>query len=72
MGEGVLERDNGTAAFNETAPEINARNVTELVVGDAQKFGKFHAVGAGLIEHDEELAVRQHGSRRMRLEQIVG
>ena len=42
-----------------------------MVVGDAQKFGKLHAVGAGLIEHDEELAVRQHGSRRMGLEEVV-
>lgn len=42
-----------------------------MVVGDAQKFGKLHAVGAGLIEHDEELAVRKHGSRRMGLKEVI-
>ena len=67
----IDEGDDRTAVFNETAPEINPCNVTELVVGDAQKFGKLHAVGAGLIEHDEELAVRQHGSRRVGLKEVV-
>ena len=51
--------------------KINPCNVAELVFTDREEFGKLHAVGAGLIEHDEELAVRQHGSRRVGLEKVV-
>ena len=50
---------------------IVPQKISYMVVRDAQKFGKLHAVGAGLIEHDEKLAVRQHGARRMGLEQVV-
>ena len=51
---------------------IVPQKINYMVITDIEEFCKLHAVGAGLIEHDEELAVRQHGARRMGLEEVVG
>ena len=42
-----------------------------MIFTDREEFGKLHAVGAGLIEHDEKLAVGKHGSRRMGLQKVL-
>ena len=43
----------------------------KLVVGDVQQPCQFLPVGAGLVQHDEEFAVGQHGTGGVGLEEIV-
>lgn len=67
----VHEGHNGAAALDETPSKVHIGDVGELVVGDIQQPGQLQPVGAGLVEHDQELAVGQHGPGRVGLEQIV-
>ena len=71
LGEIVHKRYNGAATLDEAAPEFHIGDVGELVVGDIQQPGQLQPVGAGLVEHDQEFTVGQHGSGCVGLEQIV-
>ena len=70
-GEIVHEGHNGAAALDESPPKVHIGDVGELVVGDVQQTGQLQPVGAGLVEHDQEFTVGQHGPGRVGLEQIV-
>lgn len=70
-GEIVHEGHNGAAALDEAPSKVHIGDVGELVVGDVQQSGQLQTVGAGLVEHDQELTVGQHGPGRVGLEQIV-
>ena len=72
LGEAVHEGHDGAAALDEAASEVHVGDIGELVVRDAQKPRQLDSVRAGLIQHDEELAVGEHRPRRMALEEIVG
>lgn len=70
-GEIVHEGHNGAAALDETPSKVHIGDVGELVVGDVQQPGQFQPVSAGLVEHDQEFTIGQHGPGRVGLEQIV-
>ena len=46
-------------------------DVGELVVRDVQQPRQLRPVGGRLVQHDQELAVGQHGSGGVGLEQII-
>ena len=52
-------------------PAFHVCDVFHLVVADLQQFCQLLPVGAALVEHDDELAVRKHRSCRMALQQVV-
>ena len=50
---------------------VHIRDIGELIVRDVQQLRQLRPVGAGLIQHDEELAVGQHGAGSVGLEQVI-
>lgn len=71
LGEGVHEWNDGTATLDKSPAKVHIGDVGELVVRDVQQPGQLQPVGAGLVEHDQEFTVGQHGLGRVGLEQIV-
>ena len=71
LGEMIHKGDDGTAALDEPPPKVHVGDVGELFIRDIQQTGQLHPVGAGLIEHDQEFAVGQHGPGGVGLEQII-
>ena len=72
FGEVVHKGHDGTAALDEAAAGVHIGDVGELVVRDVQQPGQLRPVRRRLVEHDEELAVGQHGPGGVGLEQVVG
>lgn len=72
LGEVVQEGDDGAAAFEQPATEVHVADVGQLVVRDVQQLGQLSPVRGRLVEHDQKLAVGQHGAGRVGLEQVVG
>ena len=71
FGEVVHKGHDGAAAFDEAAAGVHVGDVRELVVRDIQQPGQFRPVRRRLVEHDEELAVGQHGPGGVGLEEVV-
>ena len=71
LGEVIHERHDGVAALDKAAAGLHIGDVGELVVRDIQQPGQFRPVRRRLVEHDEELAVGQHGPGGVGLEQVV-
>lgn len=46
-------------------------DVAQLIIRDVQKLGQLRPVRRRLVQHNQELTVRQHGPGRMGLEQII-
>ena len=61
----------GAAALEKPVSKIYARNIRKLVVRNIEQPRQLDAVRARLIEHEQKLAVRQHRSGSMGLQQIV-
>ena len=61
----------GAAALEKSMPKIYARNVGKLVVRNIEQPRQLDSVRTRLIEHEQKLAVRQHRSGSMGLQQIV-
>lgn len=72
LGEAVHKGDDGAAAFDQPAPGVHVGDIGELIVGDIQQLGQLRPVGGSLVEHNQELAVGQHGAGGVGLEQVVG
>ena len=66
-----IRDSDGAAALDEAAAGVHIGNVGELVVRDVQQPGQLRPVRRRLVEHDEELAVGQHGPGGVGLEQVV-
>ena len=67
----IHKRHDGAAALDESSASIHVGDVRELVVRNVQQPRQLHPICRRLVEHDEELAVRQHGAGRVGLEQIL-
>ena len=67
----VGEGNNGASHLDKSVTGVYIGNVGKLEVGNVQEPGKLHAVGAGLVEHDDEFRVGQHGAGRMALQKVV-
>ena len=61
----------GAAALEKSMPKIYARNVGKLVVRNIEQPRQLDSVRTRLIEHEQKLAVRQHRSGGMGLQQVV-
>ena len=59
------------ANLDQSVTAFDIGNVFHLVVADLQELRQFLTVGAALIEHDNELAVRQHRPRCVALQKVV-
>ena len=59
-GEAVLEGDDVPGAADEAAARRHIGDVPQLGVGDVQESRQLITVCGGLIQQDEEFAVRQH------------
>ena len=71
-GEAVLEGDDVPGAADEAAARRHIGDVPQLGVGDVQEARQLVTVCGGLIQQDEELAVRQHEAGGIGTEQFVG
>lgn len=67
----VGEGHQGATHFDQAVARVHVGNIAELQVGNVQELGQLHAIGAGLVEHDNEFAVGQHAPGRMALQKIV-
>lgn len=61
----------GAAALEKPMSKIYARNIRKLIVRNIEQPRQLDPVCACLIEHEQKLAVRQHRSGSMGLQQIV-
>ena len=71
LREVIHKGHDGAAALDEAAAGVHIGNVGELVVRDVQQPGQFRPVRRRLVEHDEELAVGQHGPGGVGLQEVV-
>ena len=67
----IHERHDGAAALEKPVSKIHTRNVRKLVIRNIEQACKLDSVRARLIEHEQKLAVRQHRSGSMGLQQII-
>lgn len=67
----IHERHDGAAALEKPVSKIYARNIRKLIVRNIEQPRQLDPVRTRLIEHEQEFAVCKHGSRRVRLQQIV-
>ena len=61
----------GAAALEKSMSKIYARNIRKLVVRNVEQPRQLDSVRTRLIKHEQEFAVCKHGSRRVRLQQVV-
>ena len=71
LREVVHEGYDSTATLDEAAAGVHVGDVGELVVRNVQQPGQFCPVRRRLVEHDEELAVGQHGPGGVGLQEVV-
>ena len=71
-GKAVFKRYNVPGAADEAAARRHIGDVPQLGVGDVQEARQLVTVCGGLIQQDEELAVRQHEAGGIGTEQFVG
>ena len=67
----IHERHDGAAALEKPVSKIYARNIRKLIVRNIEQPRQLDSVRTRLIEHEQKLAVRQHRSGSMGLQQIV-
>ena len=67
----IHKRHDGAAALEKPVSKIHTRNVRKLVIRNIEQPRQLDAVGTRLIKHEQEFAVCKHGSRRVRLQQVV-
>ena len=67
----VGKRYKGTADLHQSIPRVYIGDIGELQIRNIEQLGKLHPVCTGLIQHDNKLAVPQHGACRAALQQIV-
>ena len=67
----IHERHDGAAALEKPVSKIHTRNVRKLVIRNIEQPRQLDSVRTRLIEHEQKLAVRQHRSGSMGLQQIV-
>ena len=67
----IHERHDGAAALEKPVSKIYARNIRKLVIRNIEQACKLDSIRTRLIEHEQKLAVRQHRSGSMGLQQIV-
>ena len=70
-GEAVLEGDDVPGAADEAAARRHIGDVPQLGVGDVQEARQLVTVCGGLIQQDEEFAVRQHQPGGVGAEQFL-
>ena len=61
----------GAAALEKPVSKIYARNIRKLIVRNIEQPRQLDSVRTRLIEHEQKLAVRQHRSGSMGLQQII-
>lgn len=66
--EGIHKGHDGTAALDESPARVHVCDVAQLIIRDVQKLGQLRPVRRRLVQHNQELTVRQHGPGRMGLE----
>ena len=71
LREIVHKGHDGAAALDKAPSGLHIGDVGELIVRDIQELGQLRPVGGRLVQHDQELAVGQHGPGRMGLEQVI-
>ena len=71
-GEAVFKRYNVAGAADQSAACRHIGDVPQLGVGDVQEARQLVTVCGGLIQQDEEFAIRQHEAGGIGTEQFVG
>lgn len=69
--EPVHERHEGAAVAQEAAACLGVRDVVHLLAADAEQLGELLAVRRRLVEHDDELGVREHRRGQHGVEQVL-